>query len=261
MRRGNRISPTLSRAAPAIAVAAFLLLWELACHGLAIPAFLLPPPSSIVKAMLHIEGREWLIQIWATLRVTLAGFTAAIAIGLPLATAIAMSPLLSRTISPILVAVQSTPIVAVAPIIVVSLGANDLPKVVIAFLITFFPIVISTAAGLMSTPPELIELSRSLKAGRRREIVQIRMPWAMPQIFDGLRIGITLAVIGAVVAELVAADQGLGYFISLSTALFKPAQAFAGLFVLLALSLGLFYALTLFQRVAFPWSLAARTSG
>jgi NitT/TauT family transport system permease protein len=246
MRRGDRIVPVLLRAAPAIAVAAFLLLWELACHALAIPPFLLPPPSSILKALFGIEG---------------GGFTAAIVIGLPLATAIAMSPLLSRTISPILVAVQSTPIVAVAPIIVVSLGADDLPKIVIAFLITFFPIVISTAAGLISTPPELIELSRSLKAGRRREILQIRMPWAMPQIFDGLRIGITLAVIGAVVAELVAADQGLGYFISLSTALFKPAQAFAGLFVLLALSLGLFYALTIVQRVCFPWSLAARTGG
>jgi NitT/TauT family transport system permease protein len=245
----------LNRAAPLIALIAILGLWELACRLLAVPSFILPAPSAIAHAAFKLSAANWMGHFWATLRVSLIGFLLSIAIGIPLAIVLALSPLLSRTIYPILIIIQSTPIVAIAPIIVVTLGADDLPKIVITFIIAFFPIVISTATGLLSTPPELTELSRSLRGGKRREITQIRLPYAVPHIFSGLRVAVTLAVIGAVVAELVAADQGLGYFISMSTSLFKMPQAFAALFVLIAMSLGLFYAVALLQTLLFPWSL------
>ncbi|WP_240687410.1 ABC transporter permease [Alcanivorax sp. 24] len=109
----------------------------------------------------------------------------------------------------------------------VVLGAGDAPRIVITFLITFFPIVVSTVTGLMSAPPELIELSRSLGASRWREIRNIRLPFAVPHIFSALRISITLAIIGAVVAEFVAAENGLGFFIAFSTSFFNVSQAFA----------------------------------
>jgi NitT/TauT family transport system permease protein len=151
--------------------------------------------------------------------------------------------------------VQSTPIVAIAPIIIVTLGASDLPRVVITFLIAFFPIVVSTVTGLLSTPDELVELSRSLRAGRAREILHVRLPFALPHLFSALKISSTLAVIGAVVAEFVAAERGLGFFIAFSTSFFKIPNAFAGLVVLVAISLVLFRLVGLAQSFLAPWSL------
>lgn len=243
------------RFAPPLTFVALIAVWEAACRLFAIPSFLLPTPSAIVAAGLDIPPAVWLGHIGATLRVALMGYAAAIVVSIPLAVALVSSRFLSRTLYPILVVVQSTPIVAVAPIIVVTLGAADLPRVVITFLITFFPIVVSTVTGLQATPEELIELSRSLRAGRLREMLHIRLPFAVPYIFSALKISTTLAVIGAVVAEFVAAERGLGFFIAFSTSFFKIPQAFAGLVVLVALSLILFRLCAIVQRRFVPWSL------
>jgi NitT/TauT family transport system permease protein len=252
---GRRVLVMLDRNAPWLAAVGLLLVWEGAARLFAIPSYLLPTPSAIVQAGLAIPPLTWLGNIWATLRVVLMGYALAVAVSIPLAVALASSKLLSRTLYPMLVVVQSTPIVAIAPIIVVTLGASDLPRVFITFLITFFPIVVSTVTGLQSTPEELIELSRSLRAGRRREILHIRLPFAVPHIFSALKISTTLAVIGAVVAEFVAAEKGLGYFIAFSTSNFRIPAAFAGLVVLVAISLGLFRGVILVQRVFIAWSL------
>jgi NitT/TauT family transport system permease protein len=243
------------RLAPTAAFVVLVVIWEAACRLFAIPSFLLPSPSAIVKAGLEISAAQWLGHIGATLRVALMGYALAIVVSIPLAVALVNWRLLSRTLYPILVIIQSTPIVAVAPIIVVTLGASDLPRVVITFLIAFFPIVVSTVTGLMATPEELIELSRSLRAGRAREMLHIRLPFAVPYIFSALKISVTLAIIGAVVAEFVAAERGLGFFIMFSTSFFKIPQAFAGLAILVALSLALFHLCTLAQRWFVPWSL------
>jgi NitT/TauT family transport system permease protein len=243
------------RLAPTAAFVVLVVIWEAACRLFAIPSFLLPSPSAIVRAGLEISAAQWLGHIGATLRVALMGYAVAILVSIPLAVALVTWRLLSRTLYPILVIIQSTPIVAVAPIIVVTLGASDLPRVVITFLIAFFPIVVSTVTGLMATPEELIELSRSLRAGRAREMLHIRLPFAVPYIFSALKISVTLAIIGAVVAEFVAAERGLGFFIMFSTSFFKIPQAFAGLAILVALSLALFQLCTLAQRWFVPWSL------
>jgi NitT/TauT family transport system permease protein len=245
----------LDRSLPFIAIVVLLLFWEGAARLFAIPSFLLPAPSAILAAAIAVPPGIWFGHIWATLRVALMGFGLAVAVSIPLAVCLASSKFLSRTVYPLLVVVQSTPIVAVAPIIVVTLGAGDLPRVVITFLITFFPIVVSTVTGLQSTPEELIELSRSLRAGRKREILHIRLPFAVPHIFSALKISTTLAVIGAVVAEFVAAEKGLGFFIAFSTSNFRIPTAFAGLVILVAISLSLFQAVSFVQRRFVGWSL------
>jgi NitT/TauT family transport system permease protein len=245
----------LDRFAPVLTFAGLIVAWEAAARFFEIPSFLLPAPSAILAAGLAVPGTVWVGHIWATLRVALMGFALATVVSIPLAVALTYSRLLSRTLYPILIIIQSTPIVAIAPIIVVTLGASDLPRVVITFLITFFPIVVTTATGLLATPEELIELSRSLRAPRIREIVHIRLPYAVPYIFSALKIATTLAVIGAVVAEFVAAERGLGFFILFSTSYFKIPQAFAGLAVLVTLSLVLFRLVGLAQGWFAPWSL------
>lgn len=246
-------------ALPGIATASALvgavILWEAAARLLSIPTYLLPPPSAILGSFSSIGFVRWVGHIAATLRVALIGYAMSIVIAIPLAVVMMRSPFLSRTLYPLLVVVQSTPVVAVAPIIIVVLGAGDAPRIVITCLITFFPLVVSTATGLAATPPELIELSRSLRASSFREITQIRLPFAVPYIFSALKISITLAVIGAVVAEFCASEAGVGYFIQLSTSLFKLPQAWAGLLVLAAMSLLLFQAVVMTQKLLFPWSL------
>jgi NitT/TauT family transport system permease protein len=254
-----RLAASLSRIAdrfaPAIACVILLVVWELGCRLSGVPSYLLPTPSQIVAGAFQQPAAVWLTNIWATVRVALMGYTVAILISIPLAVALASSRLLSRTLYPLIVVVHSMPIVAIAPIIVVTLGASDLPRVVITFLIAFFPIVVTTTAGLMATPEELIELSRSLRAGRVREMLHIRLPFALPYIFSALRISTTLSVVGAVVAEFVAAERGLGYFIQFSTSFFKINQAFAALAILVAISLAFFQLIGLAQRLLAPWSL------
>ncbi|NEU95827.1 ABC transporter permease [Bradyrhizobium sp. UFLA 03-164] len=234
---------------------AVVVLWELTARIFAIPSYLLPTPSSVIQSFSSIGYDRWFVHVWATLRVAMIGYALSIVIAIPLAILMLRSPFLSRTLYPLLVVVQSTPVVAVAPIIIVSLGAGDAPRVVITCLITFFPLVVSTATGLAATPPELIELSRSLRAPAWREITQIRLPFAVPYIFSALKISITLAVIGAVVAEFCASEAGVGYFIQFSTSMFRLPQAWAGLIVLAAMSLVLFQLVLFAQKSLFPWSL------
>jgi len=234
---------------------AIIAVWEISCHLFAIPSFVLPAPSRILGGFGSIDILRWFEHVWGTLRVAMIGYFVSIAVAIPIAIALARSQVLSRAFYPILVIVQSTPVVAIAPIIIVALGSGDLPRVVITCLITFFPLVVSTTTGLMATPPELIELSRSLRAPVFREISQIRLPYAIPYIFSALKISVTLAVIGAVVAEFVAAEKGLGYFIQFSTSMFKVQQAWAGLVILVLMSLVLFQAVIAVQRIWFPWSL------
>jgi NitT/TauT family transport system permease protein len=240
---------------PLVTLGALLVAWELACRIGGIPRWLLPPPTDIAAAAVHVPLVIWLDNLQATLRVVLLGFLVALALSAPLAVAMARSEVARLCIYPILVIIQSTPVVAVAPILVVTLGAGDLPRIVITAMISFFPLVVGIATGLTQTPPELVEFSRSLGAPERNEYLNIRLPFALPYIFSAARVAITLAVIGAVVAEFVAADKGIGYFIRASTAYFKLPQAFAALLVLMLVTLLLFHGIGLLQRLLFPHSM------
>lgn len=241
---------------PVFTLIMLIPLWEIVCLVLNVPDFVLPKPSVIFQAFLDVELFRWFEHFTATIKVALLGFVLSILISIPLAILMVRSAFLTKTLFPLLVIIQSTPVVAIAPLLIVIMGTGDAPRLAITCLITFFPIVVSTTTGMLSTPPELLELSRSLRAGAIREIWQIRLPYAVPHIFSGLKVGITLAIIGAVIAEFVAAEQGLGYFVQFSTSYFKIPQAFAALFFLSAVSLILFKSITWIQLLLFPWSLS-----
>jgi NitT/TauT family transport system permease protein len=229
--------------------------WQLVCGLFDVPTYILPSPLQILKGYGEQPFGSWAGHAWTTLRVALSGFVVAVIVSVPLAMFLVSSETFSRAVFPILVAVHSIPIVAIAPIIIVILGADDLPRIAITFLISFFPIVVTTTAGLGATPSELIELSRSLRAEPRRCMIDIRLPYALPYIFSALKISVTLSLVGAVVAEFVAAERGLGYFIQFSTVYFKLHQAFGALIILVALNITLFKSVDLAQRLFAPWSI------
>src|SRR3712207_1393130 len=249
--------PPMRRSLPSlIAVAVLFLAWEGLCRGFGIRPFVLPMPSLILAETLA-AWPSVLGHAWATLVTVLLGFAASVAVSLPLAMLIAASPVISAALYPILVITQSIPKVALAPILIVALGANELPRVIVTFLVAFFPLVVGTVAGLQATPPELIELGRACRAGRLQELLRIRLPFAVPFLFAGLKVAAALAVVGAVVAEFVGADAGLGYLIQSSMAFFRTPLAFGAVVTLAILGILLFQAVALVERVFFPWSSGA----
>jgi len=240
-----------------LAVVLLFALWEAACRFFGIREFLLPAPSAIWSATIA----AWPMVLghsWATLGTVLMGFTASVAISLPLAMAIAASPAVSAALYPLLVVTQSIPKVALAPILIVALGANEVPRVIVTFLVAFFPLVVGAVAGLLATPPELIELGRACRAGRLQELTRIRLPFAIPFVFSGLKVAAALSVVGAVVAEFVGADAGLGYLIQTSMAFFRTPLAFGAVVILALMGILLFQAVALAERLLFPWSSGAQ---
>jgi len=230
--------------------------WEAACRFLGIREFVLPAPSAI-WAQSYAAWPSVLNHTLATLGTVMWGFIASVVISLPLAMLIAASPAISAAIYPLLVVTQSIPKVALAPILIIALGSNELPRIIVTFLVAFFPLVVGTVAGLLATPPELIELGRSCRASKLQELTRIRLPFAVPFVFGGLKVAAALAVVGAVVAEFVGADAGLGYLIQTSMAFFKTPLAFGAVVILAAMGIVLFQVVTLIEKLLFPWSSGA----
>lgn len=239
-----------------VAVISFFAAWEASVWFFGIREFLLPAPSVIWTQTLSIWPTV-LNHTLATLWTVILGFLVSVVISLPLAMAIAASPTISAALYPLLVVTQSIPKVALAPILIVALGANELPRVIVTFLVAFFPLVVGTVAGLLATPPELIELGRACRAGKMQELLRIRLPFAVPFVFGGLKVAAALAVVGAVVAEFVGADAGLGYLIQTSMAFFRTPLAFGAVVILALMGIVLFWAVELIERVFFPWSSGA----
>lgn len=238
---------------PVGALVIFVAVWELACRALHVPAYLVPAPSAISTDTWQLAGTV-MMHTQATTETVLLGFLASLVISLPLAVLITASPVVANAIYPLLVLTQSIPKVALAPILVVIFGSNELPRVVVTFLVAFFPLVLAIAAGITAVPPELIELGRACRANWWRELWRIRLPYAVPFVFSGLKAAITLSVVGAVVGEFVNADRGLGYLIVTSTAFFKVPLAWGALVLLSLMGIILFQAMVIIERVFFPWS-------
>jgi NitT/TauT family transport system permease protein len=240
-------------ALPLLGLVAVIGLWWLATVVFGIEKFLLPSPKDVFEA--YAEHQRYLLeQTWVTLLETVQGFALSIVVGVPIALLIVSSKILERMIYPLLLAVNAVPKIAIAPILLVWLGFGTWPKVIMVFLVCFFPIVISTASGMKSAPAELVELMRSLDSSRVQEFFKLRLRYAMPQVFVGLKVAISLAVIGAVIAEFVGAKAGLGYVIVQSGASIDTALAFAAMTLLAIMSITLFYGLVLLERVLLPWS-------
>jgi NitT/TauT family transport system permease protein len=249
--RGRRLA--LDVLGPLVTFGLLLVAWDLATRIFDWPVWLVPAPMDVANAL--SDYRDLLPrQFWVTLLETLAGFGLAVVIGIPLAVAIAYSRLLERTIYPILLALNAVPKIAIAPILILWMGFGYGPKIVVALLLCIFPIVIGTATGLKSTPAELVELGRSLCASQLQIFHRIRFPAALPQIFVGLKVAISLAVIGAVIGEFVGASEGLGWVIVNSGANVNTSLAFAAMALLAVMSIALFYALVLVERLVVPWA-------
>jgi len=237
------------------AIGLVIVAWEVGVRVFGVREFILPAPSVIVR---DTAAMGWGIvpHIEATLVTIFAGYGLAFVLSLPLAIALSSSRFLSHALYPLLVIKQSVPVVALAPILTVVLGAGEAPRIAITTLIALFPLVVSTATGLSSTPMELVELSQSMGVSRMKQLMDIRLPAAVPFIFSGLKISMTLSVVGAIVGEFVAAERGLGYLIYTSTAYFHMSIAFGAMFILSAIGLLLFQGVLFIERHFFPWALA-----
>lgn len=250
----------LKASAPAwIATIALLMIWEMSVHVFQIREFILPAPSAIGQACIGVWP-NLLKHTLATLGTVMMGFLASVIISLPLAMLIASSPAISAAIYSLLVITQSIPKVALAPILIVALGANEMPCIIVTFLVAFFPLVVSSVAGLLAVPPELIELGRACRAGKLQELLRIRLPFAIPFVFGGLKVAAALSVVGAVVAEFVGADAGLGYLIQTSMAFFRTPLAFGAVVVLAIMGIALFQIVAFTERLLFPWSSSVENS-
>ncbi|MBI4184908.1 MAG: ABC transporter permease [Proteobacteria bacterium] len=230
-----------------------LALWETIVRGAGVPAYLVPAPSVIWLQSTAIVG-DIAGHTLATLHTVAIGFGVSVVISIPLAVLLTSSQVVASAVYPLIVLTQSIPKVALAPILVVALGANQMPRVIVAFLVAFFPLLMATVAGLLSTPPELIELGRSYKASRLQEVFRIRIPFSTPFIFSGLKAAIVLSVTGTVAGEFVASDRGLGHLIIATTAFFQTPIAFGALILLSIMGIALFQLVAVVQRVFFAWS-------
>jgi NitT/TauT family transport system permease protein len=238
---------------PTLTIAGMVGLWWVATIVFDWKPFLVPTPKDVWHEL--VAQRHTLPgHVKTTLFETLEGFGLAILLGIPVAVAIAYSRLLEATIYPALVALNAIPKIAIAPLLVIWMGFGSGPKITMVVLICFFPIVLSTATGLKSTPQELVDLVRSLAASPLQQFVKVRFPAALPFVFVGLKVAISLAVIGAVVGEFVGATKGLGYVIIASGQNANTSLAFAAIVLLSLMSILLFYALVIAERVLVPWA-------
>jgi NitT/TauT family transport system permease protein len=191
-----------------------------------------------------------------TLQEVILGFGLSVCVGIPLAILIVYSRLFERVAFPLMVSLQTIPKVALAPILVMWLGYGIMPKVMVAFLISFFPIVISSVVGMRSAEKEMIYLVRSMGAGEIKTFLKIRLPNALPNIFAGLKIGIGQAVVGATVGEFIAAERGLGYLQLIAQVRLDTPLLFAAVVVLSLMGVLLFQVVALIERIAIPWNRA-----
>jgi NitT/TauT family transport system permease protein len=251
MRAGSVQILARRAATPAIYVC-LLVIWEVCARGFHIPSWILPAPSAIVAI-----SREWAPELalntYVTVRETIVGFVIALILSLPLAVIIAFTSTLRRILYPILLGLQSVPKVALAPLVILWLGIGNWPKIVIVVLVCFFPILINVVAGFEAVPKPMLDLMRSLKASRHSTFRLLRVPIVLPYLFTGCKIAITFAVIGAVIGEFVAAQEGLGYMILMSTAQSQTPLAFAAIILLTVISVALFYAIEMAERMVVDW--------
>ncbi|HEV2092039.1 MAG TPA: ABC transporter permease [Rubrobacter sp.] len=249
------------RALPAALLAVLVLAgWEAVVRLFGVPAFLLPGPAAIAGAFW--ESRGLLLEhALPTAGEAAAGFLGAVVAGVVSGVVINRSPLMERSLYPWLVASQTLPIIAVAPILVTWFGYGPLPKVLVVVLFCFFPITVATVDGLRATEPDLIRLMRSFGAGRWRTFFMVEVPGALPFLFGGLRLAVTYCVVGAVIGEWVGSSAGLGFLMIQDKAQFEIPRLFAEIALLSAMGVSLFLAVALLQRLAAPWTLRRGREG
>jgi NitT/TauT family transport system permease protein len=241
------------RALPWLVVAGTFLLWELFVRAFAIQEFVLPAPSAVFASLWEWHG-PILDNAWQTLMTTLLGFGLAILIGGLGGVALGSSAVLYASFYPLLIGFNSVPKVAVIPILIIWFGIGTIPAVITAFLLAFFPILVNVATGIATVEPELRDVLRALGATKRQVIVKVGLPRAMPYFFASLKIAMTVAFVGSIVAETVAANKGIGYLMLVASSRFQVPLAFAGLIVTGVMGVGMYVACAAIERRMTGWA-------
>lgn len=237
---------------PALGLALLILVWDVYVATFDIPVAVLPRPSLVLESTI----KNWRLVVaegWVTLLESLYGFVLAFVLGVPLAVAIAGSRTLNLMFYPLLIATQSLPKVALAPLILVWLGTGMSSKLAIAWLVAFFPIVVDTATGLRNTPAEFLDLATSVRASAMQTFWKIRFPAALPFVISGSKVAITLAVIGAVIGEFIGSNEGLGNLLLVANSQVNIPLAFACLIGLAVIGIGLYAAVAAVELALKPW--------
>ncbi|MBM3959305.1 MAG: ABC transporter permease [SAR202 cluster bacterium] len=226
-----------------------LMVWEAAVRIFDVPRWLLPPPSRILWEIFttaELLGRH----TWITVQEVLIGFCLATSVGVVLAVLLAYSRALERSLYPYVIASQTVPIIAIAPLLLVWVGPGQASKVIIVALISFFPIVVNVVDGLRSADSEMIAMFRTLGASKRQIFQKLQVPSALPYFLSGLKVAAVVAVIGAVIGEWVGARGGLGWLMRISAPQFQTSRVFAAIFILSALGICLFLLVGALEKVA-----------
>ena len=249
---GRTASAFRDYAAPALLLLGFLVIWQLVVLTFNLPHYILPSPLRVLRTFVQ----TWDVLLLHTTRTALevlVGFAVALASGFSLAVGISSSPTLRRALYPLVIASQTVPVIAIAPLLIVWFGYDLMPKVIMTALIAFFPIVVNSVDGLEATDPELLDLMRLLRAGWWQGFWKVRFPGALPFIFSGMKIAAAVSVIGAVVGEWVGADEGLGFLMIRANAQLRTDLIFASIAVLSAMGILLFLGVCALERISMPW--------
>ncbi|MBL8702623.1 MAG: ABC transporter permease [Alphaproteobacteria bacterium] len=236
-----------------------IMAWEAAVHAFGIKPYILPAPSIVMQQML----RRWDVVVDAALftaQSMLVGFVASVVIGVALALLVAFSRKLEDLIYPVLVFLQIIPKIAIAPLFLIWIGYGMTSKVLIVFLLSFFPVLVSSISAFKSVDPEIMDLARSTGANGLRIFCMVRLPHALPTLFTGVKVAAALSATAAVVAEFVASDRGLGYRILEYTNNNNTPMTFAAILVLCVMGLLLYGAVELAERLAIPWHVSRRAA-
>ncbi len=237
---------------------ALLALWELYVRAGQVSAQVLPSPIAIIQALMNNWGVIY-DNTLQTLLETVLGLAIAALLGLLLAITLDISSWMRRAIYPLLITSQTIPIIALAPLLLIWIGYDIRPKLIVVTLYCFFPIAVATIDGLASAEPELIKLLHSMRATRWQILRLVRLPGAMPAFFSGLRIAAAYSVIGAIFGEYVGAEKGLGIYMQKAANSFATINVFAAILVTTILSLLLFGLVSLIERIALPWYHGSKT--
>lgn len=243
---------------PIAVVVAALVLWAGAVQLFHIPEYLLPPPGKVFHRIVQDRALFWRNSV-ATLSVIVVGFLVSVVVGIALALAVVLNRTVERSLMPLIVGSQTIPKIAIAPLFVVWLGFGLEPKVAVTFLITFFPVVIATIAGLKAVETEMLDMVRSMGASPLQALLKVQIPTALPQVFSGLKIAITSAVVGAIVAEFVGSDTGLGYLLLTSTATLDGSLVWSALLILVVVGIVLFAIIARLEKAVIPWHISIRS--
>jgi NitT/TauT family transport system permease protein len=243
-----------------IVLAVTLLVWEAGVRIFHTSPLILPAPSVIVAEFFKAPGL-YLRHLAFTLGMTMLGFALAVVLGVALAVGIIYSRFLERTAYTLLVALNSIPKVALAPLFVIWMGTGPEPKIAIALMLAIFPIVIDCVLGLRSVDPDMMNLARVSKASPWAVLTKIRFPCALPSLFAGMKVGISLALVGAIVGEFVAGNYGIGFQILVAQGQFDTIRVFVSLLLLGIVGTVLFFLVDYAERLLLPWHVSQRARG